>query len=365
MKAWKDILLELAKKLTAPLAFAALFVVLLSQFGDRIPPIYVNLVYDLGLGALALWALVEIVQVWRGRKDGHRLGKQSVLAIGKNSQVKYIVNNYYHSNPAVSKEELETQVKEYLDWVQESFGTITLRGIEQGGKQVVTLPLETVYVPLAAEYSQEEELGLAFDAEEVGRKHRAMERMAERRQASSSIKLNQILSLATRLIVTGGPGSGKTTVLQHIAWSLAYSLQTGILSLAQEKLGVAFPLPLPIYVPLSLYAAYLRDLPKSASGKERSLATFVSEYLLQRQMHLNLSPDFIAHLLREEEHGAFYRCLGIMFASWLFTLIVLFTSAVRRKQKKKRRPCWMIFRASSRNAASALGRMSNRSLIHL
>lgn len=299
MKEWKDILVELAKKLTAPLAFGVLFVVVLSQFGKEIPSQYINLVYDLGIGALVIWVIFEVFQVWRSHQASPQTGNQSVLATGKNSQITYIVNNYAQNVSGISETELEAQLGEYLDWVHETFGTITLRGIAQGRDSAVILPLETIYVPLAAEFSTEREAMEGF-AEE-GNRRAAVEELRRQDRQDSKIDLNQILSISNRLIVTGGPGSGKTTVLQHIAWAFAHAIQTGKLSIAKEKLGVEPPFPLPIYVPLSLYAAYLRDLPKTAKAKERQLATFISEYLLQRQMHLTLSPDFIAHLLREEK----------------------------------------------------------------
>ncbi|MFZ5884804.1 MAG: NACHT domain-containing protein [Chloroflexota bacterium] len=299
MKEWKDILVELAKKLTPPLAFGILFVVVLSQFGGQIPQQYINLVYDIGVGVPILWAAFEIYRVWRSHSAAPQTGSHSVLSTGKNSQITYIVNNYAQNVSGISKTELETQLKEYLDWVHETFGTIILRGIAQGRDSAVILPLETVYVPLAAEFTPErDELNIDLVSE---RRRGEIELLTEQSQRSTKINLNQILSISRRLIVTGGPGSGKTTVLQHIAWAFAHAIQTGKLSIAKEKLGVEPPLPFPIYVPLSLYAAYLRDLPKTAKAKERQLATFISEYLLQRQMHLTLSPDFIAHLLREEK----------------------------------------------------------------
>ena len=94
MKEWKDIFVELAKKLTAPLAFAVLFVVALSQFGEQIPPQYINLVYDIGVGALAVWVIFDVVQVWRSHNIAPQTGNQSVLSTGKNSQITYIINNY-------------------------------------------------------------------------------------------------------------------------------------------------------------------------------------------------------------------------------------------------------------------------------
>ncbi|MDX9993560.1 MAG: NACHT domain-containing protein, partial [Anaerolineales bacterium] len=305
MKEWKDVLVELAKKLTPPFAFAILLLVVLAYWGAQISDDYIQLVYAVSLGIPLLWAIVTIAEIVRNSKaiGGDKNEQRSQAEIGgdlsgtvvqgNRNIIQNIVNNYAPKADKPQKEELEAQLVAYLNWVQESFGSITLRGIEQEGRQVVTLPLETVYVPLQAEASPDDEDQFV----ETDNPEKMRQRMEEKR-GTEKIKLNQVLGVGKRVIVTGGPGSGKTTVLQHIAWTLACAIQSGKPSLAKEKLGLD-SLPLPIYVPLSLYAAYRRDLPKNAGGKQKSLATFISDYLLQRQMHLDLSADFLAALLRE------------------------------------------------------------------
>jgi formylglycine-generating enzyme required for sulfatase activity len=187
-------------------------------------------------------------------------------------------------------EELKTQIAGYLAWVEEAFGVITLRGIEQSGRQVVELPLDSVYVPLQAEHTMEkhEQISQSMEAE-------------SKEKNTRKVELNQVLSLANRLIITGGPGSGKTTVLQHIAWSLAHAIRYDREAIAEEKIGLGTPLPLPIYVPLSLYASYRRNLPPEASGEQKTLAAFIADYLLQNQTNLDLDRGFFADLLRDEQ----------------------------------------------------------------
>lgn len=305
MKEWKDVLVELAKKLTAPFAFAILLLIVLAYWGAQIPTDYIRLVYVLGLGIPILWGLVEIASAVRRIQSvgGDKNAQSSHAEVGRDvsgafvqgnrNVIHNIVNNYAPNGTQIQKDELEAQLVSYLDWVKESFGSITLRGIEQQARQVVTLPLDTVYVPLQAETSPEAE---KFPNEMMNAEQ--TRRTMEKERGSGKIKLNQVLGVGKRVIVTGGPGSGKTTVLQHIAWTLSSAIKAGAQNLAKEKLGLD-NLPLPIYVPLSLYAAYRRDLPRNASGKQKSLATFISDYLLQRQMHLDLSADFLASLLRE------------------------------------------------------------------
>jgi len=56
----------------------------------------------------------------------------------------------------------------------------------------------------------------------------------------------------------------------------------------ERKLGLDEPLPLPIYVPLNRYAAFRRKIDEIGHGDKR-LATYISEYLLEREASLKLS----------------------------------------------------------------------------
>ena len=173
-------------------------------------------------------------------------------------------------------EALRAQIGSYLTWLQDWAGTLELRGIQRQGKQVVQLPLAQVYVPLAAKQD-----GPSWRGDEIS--------------------LTRILSLGERLILTGGPGSGKTTVLLHVAWALACALAADDGHIAAAKVG--FPiaeknpetLPLPIFVPLSLYAAHRRGL---GAKEDRTLAAFIPHFLFDRQVSFALPDDFFRLLLR-------------------------------------------------------------------
>jgi len=303
MKDWMMKFFEtLAGKLTAILAFAVLLIALLALWGSRIPPDYEALVYIVAILAMVIFA-AQVITRRRKQLSLSADGKistagnvtDSVQVIGHRNQITNIINNYASKRAGVDREDLQRQVNEYLDWMQESYGTITLRGIERGGSQVVTLPLDSVYVPLQAErkISYEDEMRADLTGKPETRR---LEQQAKQRE---EVRLDEVLTLGNRIIITGGPGSGKTTVLQYIAWSLAAALQ-GKINLSNQKLGLGEQIPLPVYVPLSLYAAHLRKLPPSAPAEQKSLAYYISEYLVQRQTNLSLPPEFLAHLLRNE-----------------------------------------------------------------
>ena len=118
------------------------------------------------------------------------------------------------------------------------------------------------------------------------------------------IPLDGLFSLGQRLVVTGGPGCGKTTVLLHIAWALASAIADGN-TLAKDKLGLDAPLPLPIFVPLAAYARHLRQLKGKPNAEgERRLSHFINQYLLRRDADFDLPADFFNCLLRDGQSVA-------------------------------------------------------------
>ena len=156
-------------------------------------------------------------------------------------------------------------------------GTLELRGIKREGQQVVQLDLDTVYVPLEAEI--------------FGRSH------------SQAIRFNEIMELGRRIIITGGPGSGKTTVMLYIARTLTNAIASDNPSLSKKKIGLNNAMPLPIFIPLDAYASYLRRLSSASIGKnprESTLASFISRYLIEKQTSFGLPDDFFEKLINED-----------------------------------------------------------------
>ncbi len=244
------------------------------------------------------------------------------IITGDGNSVTTIINQYLaHSDRPPDEATLRRQMASYLNWMVDRYRTIELRGIKREGQQVVQLNLETVYVPLAA------------------RAYRGTE--------PKEISLVQVLQQGQRVVITGGPGSGKTTVLLHLAYTLSYAIGTNNPALAKDKLGLTVPappppsgfttwknyfarqtpeqqarflaeqgdcqswedyflqfvsLPLPILIPLSSYALYLRQLPAGAKSDEKTLAAFISHYLIQTQTSFELPTDFFKQLLRSGQN---------------------------------------------------------------
>lgn len=179
---------------------------------------------------------------------------------------------------------LAEQVRAYLQWVSDDCGWVRLRGIKREGEQVIQLPLAEIYVPLEATASAEGAPGRGWLEGEGTR----------------TLALNGVLTLGSRVIITGGPGSGKTTVLLHMAWVLAQAVGGDLPALATERLGISDAPPLPIFAPLSAYADYRRRLDRAGvtDARPKTLAAFLSHYLIERQTGFNLPRDFFEQLLR-------------------------------------------------------------------
>jgi NACHT domain len=239
---------------------------------------------------------------------GDALGERSIKVEENSGTIvtgTQIVTNYYAASGQLTKEEIAQQVVGYLLWLQARTKSIELRGIERaGGAPVVLLPLETAYVPLRARsmprVGDAQRAMVVHGRPSRSRRDRADD--AEHDEREADIALNEVLGLGKRLVITGGPGSGKTTVLLHMAWALASSLLTGQPDPAQSRLGLTLApseLPLPIFVPLASFARYRRNLVGNAPARERTLAHFISHHLISKQADFDLPTDFFVQLLKD------------------------------------------------------------------
>ncbi|TVR65826.1 MAG: NACHT domain-containing protein, partial [Candidatus Competibacteraceae bacterium] len=228
---------------------------------------------------------------------GTALGERSVKVDGDsagpiNTGLQIVTHYHAAISGRLTPEEIARQVAGYLRWLRARTECIELRGIERaGGAPVVLLPLATAYVPLHAKWMR----------------------------GGTDVALSEVLGLGNRLVIVGGPGSGKTTVLLHMAWALASSLLRGQPDPARSRLGPLMKpreldeqgqpkkpeecppneLPLPLLVPLASFARYRRNLADDASAKARTLAYFIAHHLISKQADFDLPADFFAQLLKD------------------------------------------------------------------
>ncbi|MEI7868118.1 MAG: SUMF1/EgtB/PvdO family nonheme iron enzyme [Candidatus Methylumidiphilus sp.] len=238
---------------------------------------------------------------------GVALGERSIKVSGDNAGTvisgTQIINHYHGASGGQGKEDIARQVAGYLLWLRERTSSIELRGIERaGGAPVVQLPLETAYVPLRAKAMPR----LGEEPLSGTRLPRHMREASDDKDQSKSsdndIALNEVLGLGNRLVIIGGPGCGKTTVMLHMAWALAASLLAGQNEPARSRLGLGLSpdaLPLPILVPLASFARYRRNLAHNTPAREKTLSFFISHHLISKDANFDLPADFFVKLLTD------------------------------------------------------------------
>ena len=163
------------------------------------------------------------------------------------------------------------EIKRYLTSVRNEFEKLTLYGIVlQGQYRALTLPLDEIYVPLQAECRREDT---------------AQGSIREIRR----IELGEVLSLGNQLVIVGGPGSGKTTVMSYLAYQMAHAGLSGDAVLAKRRTGWGGDrIPLPLLLPLAEYAAF------RASTLDDTLAAYLAHYLTR---HYRTGAEFVDELL--------------------------------------------------------------------
>ena len=219
--------------------------------------------------------------------DVEATGDISARDIITGTSLTQITNIYRDGGGKADPETYQAALKEYLSWMKESTRTIFLRGVPAGGP-AVDIPLDRIFVPITGKVTSGPHGEPRAEPADAPRRMNQLIRLT----------LPDLHQLGRRAAIIGDPGSGKSTLLQYIAFSLAEALVNGAED-APEALGFEDPLPLPILVPLGLYAEHRERFGSSADARQRQLTTFISSYLLERQAALDLPPDFFSALLHQ------------------------------------------------------------------
>lgn len=221
--------------------------------------------------------------------------QNNVITTGSNNRVevnygiKQIINFYSLNNlEETSIVDLGSHIISYLNWIIDSYGIIDIRGIKREGEKILSLPLDEIYVPLEAETFVDAPLDPDLYSSHDSKIRKLIE-------------MSEVLDVGNQIVITGGPGSGKTTILLYIARTLAYSLINNDMEFAKRYLGKSIQkdIPFPVYVPLSAYADYLQRS-AVANSSTLALSSFIPEYLIKEQASIGLPKNFFEQLIR---HG--------------------------------------------------------------
>ncbi|MGB4873620.1 MAG: hypothetical protein WBP47_26475, partial [Candidatus Promineifilaceae bacterium] len=211
------------------------------------------------------------------------------IVTGDNNSVTQIRNVYLGASgrPALSEEAFNQALGRYLGWVEQRYGRLNLRGVEKREQKALTLTLGDIYVSLAAAVTPERKQRHTTHKPDVLPDEERLE----------PVDMNRLLPLSQRLVITGGPGCGKTTYLHLIAASLAQAIRLNQPGPIADHLGLTTPLPLPIVVALSEFNQYRRQHHRAADPHQGTLIAFISHSLIRQQAAIGLPPDFFERLL--------------------------------------------------------------------
>lgn len=159
---------------------------------------------------------------------------------------------------ASGPEKAETIIPEaYYQHLIRDFENLDIAGIDKD--QSYKLPLSKVYVKLRVKSGEESAQG------------------AQAEQEPSIIEIQDALKSYPRLVIVGDPGSGKSTFLRFIALMISRSRRENDPALAQEKLNLLPPLPVPIFLSLWDFSDYLKR-----SQVKRATSQTILDFILDR-----------------------------------------------------------------------------------
>lgn len=193
---------------------------------------------------------------------------------GDNNHIQHIINIYQDGGGTISPQRLQHALTSYTDWVMTHYGRLPLRGLSDREYYLPDPDLPDIYVSLAAQ--KEAEHG-----------------WQEKEQETEPIDMSNLLSQGPRLVITGGPGSGKTTFLRHIAYLLAHAIRTGDDRAIRKTLNLQGDIPLPIYLSLADFHRYRQT-------ENGTLIDFISHTLIQQHGVYGLPNDFFAQMLSQD-----------------------------------------------------------------
>src|SRR3990170_6011964 len=297
MEPWKDFLVELAKKLTAPFAFAILVILAVAWYGRNIPSVFQALIYVVVIGALAVYALPKVFAVIPTRRRQEPL--EQPTSTQPPSPAPSPVTEEEQSPEDITQANYAAARENYLEAILQDCSALRLVGVDPTKADPVRggLSLEKVYISLDTRTTVQE-------GEEEGKKSRQkreeLSALLEREKPRPLPALEALVQcLERRMVLLGLPGTGKSTFVRYLSLRMAQAFYSDRYNLPDLLFGWQGRALLPVIVPLGRLAESLPD------GVEKGKAELVEQFLKQMLEDDPRLADFAPHLLKvlKEEGG--------------------------------------------------------------
>jgi|GEM_PF-768274 len=170
----------------------------------------------------------------------------------------------------------------YLKYLRQETMSIDIRGLVTGKGKIHQFPIDELYIPLRTRYSVRES------------------REMLKARLDEDVLLQEALQ-ERRLFIKGDPGSGKTTFLRLIAYTLC---QGRLGEATKSRLSFAEPVPLPLLIrvgALSRYISQITDRPGFTCPAEKDSPKWLLHYLdsLSEEFRWKLTKESFSKELEE------------------------------------------------------------------
>ena len=223
----KEFWVELAKKLTAILAFTVLIVIIIALLGERIPAGYQVLIYIVVIGGMLIFVLQTTLSARAEYKQAAGETPKAEQLVSQPEPLAPQQEPQPSPEPAtvLSKDEAR---QAYLQTVIYDNRPLRLAGMDEhaGDPNSVRLSLEEIYIDLDTTTQVEQEKSQQKRQKGKADEQAEMEQMLDRESKSRPLSVIEALLQSTghRMVLLGFPGTGKSTFVRYLALMMAQEL---------------------------------------------------------------------------------------------------------------------------------------------